>query len=218
MKLAGKCPPEREELRRVRERGFEHTELMLKKEHLDSFGESLEAAPEAEVEVVSIHTPHVTFQELEYFRKAEELAGKLDAFLVVHSQYMHHVHIPRIEEQMDFSADYGYENNPGASAHHLRQNIFDRDPSLALDTAHLYMAEEDYIDRLEDLLDDDTALIHLCDAIKTEDGLGFDQGEMDMEAVCKAIDGSGFDGILVLEVMPECQEEAREKWEKYTGR
>jgi sugar phosphate isomerase/epimerase len=219
MRLAGKCPPEPGELEEVSERGFDHVELMLREEHLDRFDESLEAAEDADLDVASIHTPHVALDGLEYFRKADELAAELDAFLVVHSQYMHHVHIDRIEQQMDFQADYGYENNPGASGHHLRNMILEPGHGLALDTAHLFMAEENYLEELESLLDSYTervGVIHLCDANPTEDGLGFGEGDMDMERVCQVIDGSGFDGVLVFEVMPGHQESALERWKEYT--
>ncbi|MFB6190280.1 MAG: sugar phosphate isomerase/epimerase family protein [Candidatus Nanohaloarchaea archaeon] len=219
MKLAGKCPPEPGEMEAVNERGFDHVELMLRKEHLERFDDCLEAAKDADLNVASIHTPHVTLDEPIYFRKADELAAELDAFLVVHSQYMHHVHIDRLEQQADFQADYGYENNPGASAYSLRNIILDQGHDLALDTAHLFMAEENYLDELEVLLDsypDRIDVIHLCDSSPTEDGLGFGEGEMDMEQVCQVIDDSGFDGVLVFEVMPEHQEEAVRKWEKYT--
>ncbi|MFB6147741.1 MAG: sugar phosphate isomerase/epimerase family protein [Candidatus Nanohaloarchaea archaeon] len=218
MKTAGKCPPEKEELEKVAE-CFYHTELYLEKHHLDEFGETLEQARKADVDIASIHTPHVSLDELHYFREADRLADELDAYLVVHSQFIHHTHIGKVEERIDFRASYGYENNPGVSVHHLENVILGRGKELALDTAHLYLAEPDYLEQMELLLEEaDVQLIHLADASDTEDGLPFGDGEMDMEEVCRVIDRSSFDGIVVLEVMPGRQEEAREKWEEYTGR
>jgi len=52
---------------------------------------------------------------------------------------------------------------------------------------------------------DQISLIHLCDSSDIKDGLGFGEGIMDMKAVCKVIDNSDFDGIVVLEVMPDYQ-------------
>lgn len=220
MKLAGKCPPEPDELEEVKKRGFEHAELMLEKDHLDRFGDSLEAARDSDLDIASIHTPHVSLPEIGYFEEADRLAVELDAFLVVHSQFLHHIHIGRIEQQIDFQAEYGYENNPGAASRHIRNLIVEQDFNLALDTAHLFMAEENYLEELESLLSSypgRTGVIHICDASPTEDGLGFGEGDMDMERVCQLIDRSGFDGVLVFEVMPEYQEQALEKWEEYTS-
>lgn len=219
MIIAGKCPPEPDELEAASERGFENVELYLEKQHLDSFEDSVEAVRAAEVEVVSIHTPHVTMNEKEYFRKTGKLASELDAFLVFHSQYLHHVHIPELEK-LDIEPDYGYENNPGSSVRLLESMILEPGHDMVLDTAHLYMATEDYIRKTEDFLQEygeQIPLIHLCDSTRRKDGLAFGAGDMDMERMCETIDGSGFDGILVLEVMPEGQEDALEKWHEYTS-
>lgn len=76
---------------------------------------------------------------------------------------------------------------------------------------------ENYIDEIRQFLNsytDRINLIHLCDATTTEDGLAFGDGDMDMEKVSEMIYGN-FDGILVLEVMPEHQADARKKLEQY---
>jgi sugar phosphate isomerase/epimerase len=218
--LAGKCPPEKEELEAARERGFEKVELYLEKKHLDHFPRTVENLREAELEVCSVHTPHVHLDEKAYFWLANHLARELEAYLVFHSQYMHAVHIPQLE-QLEIEGRYGYENNPGASRRHLEETVLKQGHQLVLDTAHFYMAEpESYIEGIETMLDkygDSIDLIHLCDSTTTDDGLEFESGEMDMEAVSKTIAGSGFDGILVLEVMPQFQEDARERWGQYTA-
>jgi hypothetical protein len=38
---------------------------------------------------------------------------------------------------------------------------------------------------------------------------------MDMRKTCRMISDSNYEGIVVLEVMPEHQKEALEKWRKY---
>lgn len=219
MKLAGKCPPEPGELEAVNERGFDHVELMLQEEHLDRFDETLAAVRDSDLNTASIHTPHVSLSGIGYFEEADRLAAELDALLVVHSQFMHHVHIDRVEQEVNFQAEYSYENNPGVSSHHFKNLILNQGFDITLDTAHLFMAEENYLKELESLLDSYSSrieVIHLCDASPTEDGLGFGEGDMDMEKVCRLIHSSEFDGVLVFEVMPEHQAEALQKWKSYT--
>lgn len=218
MRIAGKCPPEPDELESAHDRGFRYVELYLEKNHLQDIDRTAEIVDNSPVEVVSIHTPHVTLQESDYFLKADRLAQRLDAFLVFHSQYMHHVHIPQIEK-LDLESDYGYENQPGASQRIIESTVIGEGHDLVLDTAHFYMGEKDYPKRIKQLLEDPETsipLMHLCDSTRTEDGLAFGDGEMEMERLCQIIDEE-FDGILVLEVMPDYQEDALEKWRRYTS-
>lgn len=217
MIIAGKCPPEEKKLEAARERGFEKVELYLEREHLDQFEETLDNVRESPVDVVSVHTPHVSLEEKDYFLKADRLASRLDAFLVFHSQHLHHSHIPEIE-QFNFP-QLSLENNPGASKRHLESMILERDHELVLDTAHLFMAEESYLQTFNELLDsygERIPVIHLCDSTLTEDGLPFGKGQMDMKAISQTIQKK-FDGLVVLEVMPEDQEYALEKWRQYTS-
>lgn len=219
MIVAGKCPPEEDELEAAKERGFENVELYLKKKHLDNFEESLKNCRESEVEIVSVHTPHVTLEESKYFDKAGALAEKLDAYLVLHSQYVHHFNIPALEEKTDISVSYGYENNPGISTYAIENLILGRGHDLVLDTAHLFIGEREFgiaLNHFVNHRDDRIGVIHLCDSTATDDGLGFGEGDMDMEKTCKMISRSSYEGVVVLEVMPEYQEEALEKWKKYT--
>ena len=53
MIVAGKCPPESEELREVYDRGFDYTELYLEKKHLEDLEDTLETVRDADIEVVS---------------------------------------------------------------------------------------------------------------------------------------------------------------------
>lgn len=220
MILAGKSPPEKEALKEIEENTeLENIELYIEKKHLESFEESLNAVENSALNVVSVHTPHVSLSELAYFTKADELARELGAFLVCHSKQIIHLSMPEVEKH-GLEAEHGYENQPGASARHLKAALLEKDVNLVLDTAHLYTAEENYIQELEELLEeyvDQIPLMHLCDSKLTDDGLAFGKGAMDMEEVCKTIRNSEFDGILVLEVMPEHQQDALEKWDKWTS-
>jgi len=219
MKVIGKCPPETEELKKAEERGFDKVELYTDRKHFDQIEKTIKTVKNSDVEVVSVHTPHVHIDDdMAYFWLADYLCRKLDAYLVFHSQYIHHTHIPRLEE-LNVESDYGYEDNPGCSLRHVEENILKKGHEMVLDTAHFYMAEENYIEKIEYILDnysDQISLIHLCDSTLSDDGLAFGEGDMDMEKVSEVIDDSDFDGILVLEVMPEHQEAAREKFESYT--
>ncbi len=217
MIVAGKCPPEPDGLAAAADRGFDAVELYLEKQHLDTFDQTLDAIRDATVDVVSMHTPHVQLDNMDYMLQADRLAQELDAFLVVHSQYIQHVHIPELE-QLSFSSVYGYENNPGASKDHLENSILDHDHQLVFDTAHFFIAHPHAYDMMGTLLDDygkNIPVIHLNDATLLEDGLAFGDGAMDMGRVIAEIMDSTFDGILVLEVMPEHQEAARKQVERY---
>lgn len=218
MIVAGKCPPEPEELEKAAERGFDNIELYLEKKHLDEFEETVENCRNAGVEVVSVHTPHVSMKERDYLRKADKLSQKFDAFLVVHSQFFHHVHIPDLEE-IGFNERYGYENNPGNSLHHLKKTIINQGHCMVLDTAHFFMSTENFQEEFRSVLQkwsDQIGLIHLCDSTELEDGLGFGEGQMDMQETIRKLEASEFDGIVVLEVMPGDQKDALEKWRSVT--
>jgi len=218
MIIAGKCPPEEEELEESEERGFEKVELYLEKKHLNNLQETLRTLEDSNVEVVSVHTPHVHLNDKGYIILADQLAKELGAYLVFHSQYMHHTHIPNLE-RLEIKSEYGYENNPGASKVFLENSIINQGHDMVLDTAHFYLGDHT-LDNLKKFLEhniENINLIHLCDSSDSRDGLSFGKGVMNMEKVCQAIDDSAFDGILVLEVMPEYQEDALQKWRAYTS-
>ena len=211
MLIAGKCPPEPDALAAVADRGFEVVELYLEKDHLESVVECAAAVEASAVEAVSVHTPHVPLAEAEYLHRTDRLAVALDAFLVLHSGHLNHVDTPELET-LDLTATYGYENKTGVSVRHLRHMILEPGHSLALDVAHLFMAETDYLTAIEYLLTeygDRIGPVHLCDSTPVQDGLAFGAGEIDIGAVCRLV-GRHFDGTVVLEVMPDDQRAALE--------
>jgi len=216
MIIAGKCPPEEDELKQAREHGFENIELYLQKKHLDRFQKTVRTLDDSDLNVVSIHTPHVHLDDKGYMVLADKLAQEVDAYLVFHSQYMHHTHIPDLEK-LEIESNYGYENNPGVSKTFLENTIIKQGHELVLDTAHFYLGDHTTSEMKQFLEQniDQISLIHLCDSSDIKDGLGFGEGIMDMKAVCKVIDNSDFDGIVVLEVMPDYQKDAFQKWKNY---
>lgn len=209
--LAGKCRPEPEALHGVRELGFDAIELQLLATHLDAFERSLAAAERSDLDIVSVHTPHRTLEAPEYFSLADAFAAELDATLVVHSKHLQHVHIPELEA-LDFDADYAYENNPGCSRYHIENLILNEGHDLVLDTAHLYMAESEYVVALETLLRkhlESVPVVHLSDSTRLRDGLSFGSGTVDLDRTVALIEQL-YDGVVVLEVHPPtAQAEAR---------
>jgi len=214
--VAGKSSPNPNDLTAAVERGFDQIELYLEREHLDTFDETVRNVRNAAVEVVSVHTPHVPIDTPEYLQAADDLADELDAYLVVHSNRIIHTHTTALEN-LGFQSDYGYENNPGVSVRHIQNMILDRGYDFVLDTAHLFMAEAEYLDQAAKLLQDypnQIPVVHLCDSTLTEDGLGFGKGMMEMEHVVKVLERE-FEGIVVLEVMPDEQVNAKQKFERW---
>jgi len=214
--VAGKALPTAESLRSAAERGFECVELHCPASALADVDETAGTIRDGPVAVASIHTPHVTVDDLGPIEDADRLARTLDATLVVHSQYLQHTRIPDVEA-LDLTADRGYENNPGASVRHLEATVLDAGHDLVVDTAHLYMAHEHYVDRLRTLLDRygrRVPVVHLTDSSPRVDGLPFGDGDVDLPALGRLLKRS-FDGTVVLEVMPEHQRAALEQFRTY---
>jgi sugar phosphate isomerase/epimerase len=208
MELVGKCAPSPESLRAAADRGFDAVELYLTPEHIDDVTAVRTAVEGASVRVATVHTPHVRPDDRSLDR-VDDLAETLDAYLVVHSQYAQHTHIPELERH-GFRAAYGYENNPGASRYHLENLVLDRGHDLVLDTAHLYTAEAAYLDALEALLTgygEQISVVHLNDATAVEDGLAIGASEVDLRETTRLLDHL-FEGTVVLEVMPAEQASA----------
>ncbi len=214
MIVAGKCPPTADELRAASERGFDAVELHLTTDDLDAAEETAAVCRDAPVEIVSAHTPHVDLDELEYVQRTNDLCERLDATLVVHSTKIPLSNVGYLLDRTDITVPHGFENSTGHSLHFLRNVLLDEGRPLVLDTAHLYTAEEAYCSILEDLLaeyGDSIPVVHCCDGTKITDGLAFGTGTMDMERVIAALE-ENYDGIVVLEVMPDEQADALEMW------
>lgn len=203
MILAGKCRPEPNALAELSELGFDAVELQLLPKHLTAFEDSITAVQQSDLDIVSVHTPHVPLDETRRFAQSDAFAAELDAYLVVHSQYVQHVHIDRLE-QLSFDADYGYENNPGSSRYHIENMILHAEHELVLDTAHLYMAEPEYLQQLERLLEqhqDRISVVHFADSTVTEDGLQTGAGTVNINRTSQLLD-QYHDGIVIMEVHP----------------
>lgn len=211
MDLVGKCPPDSESLEAAASRGFDRVELYLTAADLEDVAATAETVERSPVEAATVHTPHAVPEDAEPFRRADELARALDAVLVVHTKYAQHTHTDLLASH-GFEAPHAFENNPGAGVFHLRNLLFEAGHDLVLDTAHLYTAEASYLDALAELVTtygDRIPVVHLNDATRTTDGLAVGDGEMDLAATTRVLDRS-FEGIVVLEVMPEDQWAAKQ--------
>lgn len=208
--LVGKCPPDADSLEAAASRGFDRVELYLERSDLEDVDATARVVERSPVEAATVHTPHVPPEDAGPFQQADALARALDAVLVVHSKYAQHTDTELLASH-GFEAPHAFENNPGASTFHLRNLLFEAGHDLVLDTAHLYTAEVAYLDALEHLLaahGDRIPVVHLNDATRTTDGLAVGDGEMDLAATTRLLDRA-FEGIVVLEVMPEHQHAGR---------
>jgi sugar phosphate isomerase/epimerase len=215
-RVAGKALPTAESMADTAERGFERAELHCPPWALEDVADTADTVRGAPLSVTSVHTPHVGPDDLDPIRAADRLARRLETTLVVHTQHLQHTRVPTVEA-LGLSADRAYENNPGASVRHLEATILDRGLDLVVDTAHLYMAHESYVDRLATLLDrygDRIPVVHLTDATPQEDGLPFGEGDSDLAALGRVLK-ERYDGVVVLEVMPDHQRAALERFRAF---
>lgn len=220
LQIAGKFRPTDDEQREmVSESDFENAEVYLTRSDLDNLSDTQRCIDNSGVNISTVHTPHVTADEKEYLKKADKLAVENDSYLVFDSISIPLNNISFVEEEIDFEADYGYENPAGGSKRHLESTIIEPGHDLVLDTAHLFCAHEDYLEQIDDLLNnyaDRTGAIHLCDSFRDKDGVPFEEGEMDMESTYQTILDSGYKGPVILEVENSHQEEALEKCREYS--
>jgi len=215
-RLTGKCRPEPERLAAAADRGFDAVELYLTREHLDEYAVTVEACRAAPVAVTSVHTPHVELSEPDYFRAADDLAVEFDAVLVVHSSHVRIDDHAALRERVAFTATHGFENSTVESLDDVRSGVLDAGQNLILDVAHLRQGVGDgSLDRIEELVvdhGDAIPLVHLCDGDDEVDGLPFGEGDMPVERLCRLLKEE-FDGLVVVEVMPDHQAAARAIYE-----
>lgn len=218
MDLVGKCPPDPDSLAAAADRGFDSVELHLRPADLDDVAATAAAVEASPVDAATVHTLHARPDDGRPFRRSDALAARLDAYLVVHSQYAQHTHVD-VLAGYDFEAPHGYENNPGATPFHLRNLLLNRGHDLVLDTAHLFMSQPDYLDGLRGLLGADgdrIRVVHFNDATPTEDGLPVGDGELPLERTARLL-SAHFDGCVVLEVMPDRQADALRQVREWVG-
>ncbi|WP_058996926.1 sugar phosphate isomerase/epimerase [Haloarcula sp. CBA1127] len=218
MNLVGKCPPTPAKLDAAADRGFDSVELHLRPSDLGDVPATAATVEASPVSATSVHTLHARPDDPDPFRQSDALAQRLDAYLVVHSQYAQHTHTTQLDSY-DFTAPCGYENNPGASQFSLANLLLDRGHDLVLDTAHLFMSEPAYLESLTTLLrdyGDQIQVVHFTDSTVLTDGLAFGDGDIPLERTAGVLD-THFDGAVVLEVMPDDQADARRRVLEWLG-
>lgn len=218
MNIAGKIEPEKEKLDEWHATGFDAVELFLTTAMLDSRGvtdilETCEAAP---IEIASVHTPHVAFDDADtsqYVDATDTLAAELDASLVIDMNPTSTRYTPSLfpPDQLD-APRLGYENDPGVSPYYLRVNHLDQGYPLVLDTAHLHMSSDSYQSFIEDIADSSAEsmlpVIHLADGTRVNDGLPFGDGTVDLEQIAQTLAEKEYPGTVVLETPVHAQHDA----------
>lgn len=217
MKLAGKCEPDAETINGLVVEGFDHIELYLNTTILDEQEDIVEQCEKSDANVVTVHTPHININTdtLDYYRQTSEIAEALDATLVLDSNPTSTRYIPNLLPDSAIDApSHGYENDPSISSYYMRVNHLEQGLPLVLDTAHLHMSEGEYLTFIESILSTyDTDLIpaiHLADGTRTNDGVAFGDGTIDLAAIVDFLDKYAYEGPVILETPQSAQPDALE--------
>ena len=219
--LLGKCPPDREQFRALADAGFDGFELYLDCEHLDRFDTTLQTCRETPHEIAVVHTPHVTLEEPEYFAAAGRLAGRLGAYLLIHSSPIGlEATVAAVPAEPPATA-YGYENGPDNTTAAIETHILGSPAGLVLDVAHLYLAAPNQFDEafahLTDSYADRIDHVHLCDATAEDDHRQLGAGEIPLETVVDWIE-TAYDGTVTLELMSDRQPTAYDRFSDIAAR
>lgn len=211
MHFIGKSAPTTSRLAEAHDRGFDAIEVYLTTTDIAHFDETADALSNAAVDIISIHTPHVTIDQLAYLRRTDELAQHFNATLVIHSGKIGWWDIPAIEA-LDLNADRAYENPPGVTTNYTERCLFDQNHRLVFDIAHHALGHNHSEQAITDFLANYAThidIIHYCDATEHKDGVPFTQGLLDRKEILTAID-THYDGPVVVEVFPEHQQDELE--------
>jgi len=208
MKIAGKCKPEKHLLRELYNKGYENVELYLTKRMLHTRTDIITVCENAKINIVSVHTPHMNLdvdESMKYFKQTDLIADTLDATLVLHSNpYSTFSLIDFYPPEKVESNKFAYENHPDVSSYFIENYQIERGNPLVLDTAHLHIAEESYMNFIEKILkkytEKEIPIIHLNDGTRTKDGLNLGEGEIKLEKIIQIIQKCNYNGYVVLEV------------------
>lgn len=222
MEILGKCRPKENVLKEVYSIGFDSVELYLTKDRLDDVEDIIEVCEESEVSISSVHSPHInseTDAAKEYFRKADRVANTLNATYLLHSNPFSTFSLVDFYSPEDVnSTSFCYENHPDVSRYFLKENLLDQNVPIALDIAHLYIAEENYLNIFEEFLStytpEEIPVIHLADGTRQNDGLYFGEGSIDIEAVFNLVSDL-YNGKVVLEIPVSNRTESLEYSKKF---
>lgn len=232
MNLAGKTAPTYEELGKIPDE-FDYIEVYTEREHVEdekSLRDSIDTLKNSDYEPVSVHIPHIVKNDdlmpdwQKYLENTDKIAEEFDALTVFDSPYTPQTHYAGTEDDFDPESDLAFEHQAGISCEAIRNNILnnpntDEDYGFVFDTAHIFVATpSSYKEKTEEYANHpQTELIHFNDAVPQQDGKTFSEGDMDTQEIYGIIAESDFEGSVILEFMPEDQEEALDKvkeWEE----
>lgn len=231
MNIGGKSAPTYGELDKIPDE-FDYIEVYTKRKHVEdeeALKNSINTLKNSEYEPVSVHIPRIVKDEeimadwQKYLKNTDKMAEELDALMVFDSPYIPQTHYAGTENDFNPDSDFALEHQAGISCEAIRNNILDspntnEDYGFVFDTAHIFVATpSSYKEKTEEYANHmQTELIHFNDAVPQQDGKPFSEGDMEAQEIYEIIAESDFDGSVILEFMPEDQEEALEKvkeWE-----
>lgn len=208
MEVLGKCKPKKNILEELYSMGYDYVELYLTTELLEDTEQLIKTCKNASISVESVHSPHtnmgVTTTTTEQFQKADKLATELDATYLLHSNPFSTFSLIEFYSPTDITSDsFCYENHPDVSRYMLENYLLGQGYPIALDIAHLYIAEENYLKIFEEFLHEyssaEIPILHLADGTRIDDGLYFGEGEIDIETVFEIV-AESYNGKVVLEI------------------
>lgn len=175
---------------------------------MDNRTDIIQVCKKSDINIVAVHTPHMELdvqESMNYFKRTDLIAKELDATLILHSNPYSTFSLINFYSPEEVEAPkFGYENHPDVSSHFINYYQIKGGFPLILDTAHLYMAEKNYLDTIKNLLENYThneiPIIHLNDGTRTKDGLNLGDGALDYECIIDYIENYNYEGYVTLEV------------------
>lgn len=204
MNLLQKCPPDE-----LPDMNATTMELYLEKEHISSFDRTLELCKQTSKDIEVVHTPHVSYDDIDYLSRTHKLAQQLDSMLLIHSSHIDIYDAIEYAESQNLN-NVSFENHTQTTVDEIMDIIHNKEHELTLDIAHLYRNDiDDFMNNLRSILStpENIRHIHLCDATKEQDHLNIMDGDIPMERVIPLIENVNVD-TMTIEVMPEKQTEA----------
>ena len=185
---------------------FSKFEVGLTRFDLENLDKTKKILERYEDKIYTLHIPHITDQEINYLKLADELASYLDCLLLIHSYRL----ITTAWKNKVFynyypKSEFMIENNPGDSFLLIESVL--NEFNLCLDIAHLYIAypvHKEFINNLGKILKLDKKkikLIHIADSTRLVDNLPLGEGEINFGKIINLFEGFK----IVIEVMPEYQ-------------
>lgn len=217
MNITGKCRPKTSTFVDLLDMGYQNVELYLTKEMLDTRTDIIEVSKESDLNISSVHTPHINDigerDIMKYMKQSDLIADELDATFLLHSQPFSTLSLSQYyTPDMIESDSFCYENHPDVSAYSIENYFLDQGYPIALDVAHLYMAEDSILSTIKHLIDsyksNQIPVIHLADGTRYNDGLDFENGSIDIPIILDLLEYYEYDGDVVLEVPVDAREDA----------